>query len=142
MYNDIMIFRDALLSELDEGERVEADDGYLGESPRYVKCPASITADPTTDAMQSHVRRRQETVNKRFKQWNILKHVYRNDITQHGNAFRLIAIVTQLCIDSGEPLFQVDYEDPYLDDVYYYEDDNNAEVGGNGENNGMDFEDL
>ena len=33
-YNDIEIFRNSLLSHLDQGERVEADDGYVGEHPK------------------------------------------------------------------------------------------------------------
>ena len=42
-YNDILIFRDSLMSRLAEAERVEADDGYIGEAPMHVKCPKSIT---------------------------------------------------------------------------------------------------
>ena len=38
-YNDIMIFRHALKDFLEENERVDADDGYLGEAPLKVKCP-------------------------------------------------------------------------------------------------------
>jgi hypothetical protein len=36
---------------LEEGERVEADDGYVGEAPRHVKCPKSPLGGhgPTTD---------------------------------------------------------------------------------------------
>ena len=61
--------------------------------------------------MQSRVRSRQETVNKRFKQWEILVQVYRHDITMHGYVFRAIAVITQLAIENGEPLFPVDYND-------------------------------
>jgi hypothetical protein len=69
IWNDIKIFRNALLSMLEEGEQVEADDGYVGEAPRHVKCPKSIGGhDPTTESMQALVQRRHETVNKRFKQ--------------------------------------------------------------------------
>jgi hypothetical protein len=37
MCNDLMIIRNALLTMLGFGERLEADDGYRGESPRHVK---------------------------------------------------------------------------------------------------------
>ena len=67
----------------------------------------------------SFVRRRQETINNRFKQWGILKQVYRGDITKHGDAFRVCALVTQLGIESGEPLFQVEYKDPDFDNLYF-----------------------
>ena len=41
-YNDIKIFRQGLKNMLEDGERVEVDDGYLGEAPRYVLCPKAI----------------------------------------------------------------------------------------------------
>lgn len=123
IWNDLSIFRNALLSELIEGERVEADDGYRGDSPRYVKCPMSIGSHQEMEQAAAYVRRRQETINRRFKQWGVLKQVYRGDISAHGKAFRLCAIVTQLAINNGEPLFQVEYEDPDFDNLYF-EDDN------------------
>jgi uncharacterized protein YpmB len=119
IWNDLAIFRNALLTELDDGERVEADDGYRGESPQYVKCPKSIGNHDASEASAAFVRRRQETINKRFKQWGIMKQVYRGDISKHGHAFRVCAIVTQLAIENGEPLFQVDYEDPDFDNLYF-----------------------
>ena len=52
---DIKIFRDSLLSHLAPNERVEADDGYLGEAPRYIKCPKSIANPVETEAVQQLV---------------------------------------------------------------------------------------
>jgi hypothetical protein len=127
MWNDVMIFRNALLSELDDGERVEADDGYVGESPRYVKCPKSIGNHEATEAAAAFVRRRHETINRRFKQWGILQQVFRGDAAKHGNAFCVCDIVTQLCIENGEPLFQVDYEDPDFDNLYFDDEDEDDE---------------
>ena len=111
MYNDIMIFRSSLLSHLAANERVEADDGYVGESPQHIKCPKSFSNPEETLSMQGIVRNRQETVNKRFKQWGILKQVYRHDIPDHGDVFRAIAVITQIAINNSEPLFSVDYDD-------------------------------
>ena len=49
----ITIFRNGLSHHLDPFERVEADDGYVGEAPRQVKCPA-CAANPTENlGMQS-----------------------------------------------------------------------------------------
>ena len=59
-----MIFRNSLLSHLDREERVEADDGYLGEAPEFVKCPASFTNPEETLFMQQRVRNRQDIQNK------------------------------------------------------------------------------
>ena len=76
------------------------------------------------------MRRCQETINKRFKQFGVLKQIYRHDIRDHGSAFRCVAIVTQLSIENGEPLFSVDYQDPYLNNNYYPEPDHNDTEAG------------
>ena len=135
MYNDIMIFCSALLGELEEGERVEADDGYNGEAPHYVKCPRSIVSWRDTEEQQSIVRRQQETINKCFKQFGLLKQVFRHDIMDHGDCFRAIAIITQLSIQNGEPLFSVEYRDPYLDDNYFPEAEDDEDSDGSCDDN-------
>jgi DDE superfamily endonuclease len=110
-FHDITIFRDSLLSHLEAGERVEADDGYIGEAPHHVKCPRSFTNPKETTRMQQLVRSRQETVNARFKDWGCLKQSFRHDLVKHSNCFRSVAVLTQLSIDSGERLFKVIYSD-------------------------------
>ena len=99
------------MSHLAPNERVETDDGYVGEAPQHVKCPRNFTNKPETEAMQQRVRNRQETVNNRFKFWGILRQVYRHDIAKHGYAFRAIAVITQLSINNGEKLFECGYRD-------------------------------
>lgn len=75
------------------------------------------------EEMQSRVRSRQETINKRFKQWAMMKNIYKGDIRHHASYFRVVAIVTQIAIEHGEPLFVVDYADPDFDNIYFAEDD-------------------
>ncbi len=111
-YHDMTIFRESLMSHLGRAERVEADDGYIGEAPLHVKCPKSFTNPKETLHMQQRVRNRQETVNKRFKDWGILRQLYRHDIANHGDPFRAIVCFTQLSINHGEKLFSVGYRDP------------------------------
>ena len=109
---DIVIFRDSLIRFLDQGERVEADDGYMGEAPMYIKCPKK-------DFVQSHdqkkikqkIRCRQETINKRFKHFEVLKTTFRHDISLHADIFRAVAVLVQLQIEEGEKLFDVDQYD-------------------------------
>jgi len=109
---DVKIFRHALMQMLDENERVEADDGYIGEAPGKVKCPMSFANPVENLKMQQIVRNRHETVNGRMKNWEILRVMYRHDLSTHGTVFRAIAVITQLAIRNGEPLFPVDYKDP------------------------------
>ena len=110
-YPDIKIFCSCLAHWLDPSERVEADDGYIGEAPQRVKCPGSAANPTENQAMQSRVRSRHETLNGRLKNWENLKQVFRHDILEHGNVFRAIAVITQLSIENGEPLFEVEYSD-------------------------------
>ncbi len=42
---DVKIFRLAIKHFLDDNERVEADDGYIGEAPSKVKAPGMFTRD-------------------------------------------------------------------------------------------------
>ncbi len=37
--------------------------------------------------------------------------MYHHDIMEHGNVFRAIAVITQISINTGELLFEVDYSD-------------------------------
>jgi hypothetical protein len=127
MWNDIKIFRNALLSELEDGERVESDDGLRGLAPKYAKCPSSMGNKVELEAMQSLIRSRHETINKRFKQWNILKQIFKGEITHHGEYVSMVAVITQVAIEHGEPLFQVNYQDPYYDDCYFDESDDEDE---------------
>ena len=87
LWSDITIFRNALKSNLEQNERVEADDGYVGEAPLKVKCPKSFANPKETERMQARVRSRQETVNRRFKDWGIIKQVFSHDIPSHGDFF-------------------------------------------------------
>jgi hypothetical protein len=110
------------MSQLAPAERVEADDGYLGEAPLHVKCRMSFTNPEITEAMQAIVRMRQESVNKRFKDWGVLRQRYRHNVAEHGDAFTSVAVLTQLSINSGERLFPVGYRDPpyepYVNQVF------------------------
>ncbi len=62
-------------------------------------------------AMQGRVRAHHEMLNGWLKNWGILSQVFRHHITMHGNVFRACAVVTQLTVENGEPLFEVEYED-------------------------------
>ena len=72
-----------------------------------MKCPACITVPAEKQQMMKRVCSRQETINRRFKHWQILKQVYRHDIRVHRDVFAAIAVISQLAIQNGEPLFSL-----------------------------------
>jgi hypothetical protein len=109
-YNDIKIFNSVLRHYLEPGKRVEADKGYVGHADK-IKCPDNTCNPEENLAMQAPVRSWHETLNGRLKNWGILAQVYRHDIVAHGTVFHACAVVTQLSIGNGEPLFEVEYKD-------------------------------
>ena len=109
-YTDIKIFNLFLRHFLDPGERVEADEGYAGHADK-VKCSANPCNPPENLAMQGRVRSRHEALNGCLKNWVILRQVYRHDILHHGHVFRACTVLTQLAIDEGDRLFEVEYGD-------------------------------
>lgn len=117
VYNDVMIFRDGLIHQLEEGERVEADDGYIGECPRFCKCPGGFHGRLDQERMRGRVRMRHETVNKRLKQFACLTKKFRHSAEKHSACFRGAAILTQLAIEGGEELFDVREYDDALSDL-------------------------
>ena len=60
------------MTKLEEIECGEADDGYIGKHPQHIKCLGVRCADPERRDIMQCVQSRQETVNKRFKTWEIL----------------------------------------------------------------------
>jgi hypothetical protein len=69
---------------------------------------------------QKRVRSRHETVNKNFKQWGCLKQVFQHAIiSRHDDVLIAVAIVTQICIKSGECLFNVEYDDDFLHVLHF-----------------------
>lgn len=110
---DINIFRRSMIHYLDDGERVEADDGYVGDAPIHCVVPNMMGPVKSQEylAMESKVASRHETCNKRFKHWNCLQKRFHHDVKKHGNCFRAVAVLTQLEFDFGEPLFATNYDD-------------------------------
>ena len=61
--------------------------------------------------MQQRVRNRQETVNKRLKQFSILKQRSHHDMLKHGDVFRACAVLIYLSINDDDKLFHCGHRD-------------------------------
>ena len=91
----IKIFREfGLKDKLDVNEMVEADAGYRGE-PRKIRSKDDFHSSKERKEKE-RIRARHETVNRRFKQFNILGHRFRHDLSLHKFVFRAIAVLTQI----------------------------------------------
>ena len=107
--NDVQIFRESLMKKLRPGERVIADAGYVGESRNHVRCPGGIANHMFNEAAQSDVRHRHETVNSRFKEFNVLKQSFCGDIYTHGVYFAAVAVILQLNSLEGKKIWYTCY---------------------------------
>ncbi len=82
---------------------------YIGHADT-IKCPNNCYNPMENLAMQAQVRSQHETLNTWLKNWGILRTTYRQDITKHGMVFfAWCAVITQLAILDGEPLFKVEH---------------------------------
>ena len=109
--NDITLARQAFVSFLNDGEMANADNGYLGEDA-LLKTPHLyhyLSEEQMAEAGTS--RARHETINGRFKVFEVLTKSFRHSLAKHSSCFRAVAVITQLNIENGQPLFQVAYQD-------------------------------
>lgn len=106
----IRIFLSGLAHKLRPGEKVEADQGYQGWA-QYIEDPNFMVPNNEHMATQkTNVRARHEMVNNRLKNFHCLKNAWRHHRDHHGIAFRCVAIVVQLSLESGNPLPRVTYQ--------------------------------
>ena len=81
------------MSFLGQNVHAEADDGYVGEDPQYVKCPKSFTKPSEGLQMQQRVLSCHETVNKQFKHWGCLSQKFCHAIIKHTEVFGLLHLI-------------------------------------------------
>ena len=115
-HQDISIFRHLLKGMLGEHEKVVADSGYDGD---WQCCTPKKARSRRHFVEMSVARDRHETVNRKLKYWQALKHEFRHNLQQHHIVFRSVATLTQIAIEHGHGPFQVDYRR----DHFYVEPD-------------------
>jgi hypothetical protein len=100
---DVNIFRHALKHYLGENERVEADDGYVGEDPKIIKTPKGVRflESERVRSARGEARAHHETCNNLVRQFGVLSDVFHHDIQKHGMCFRACAVLTQLSLELG-----------------------------------------
>ena len=79
---------------------MEADDGYIGKSPEYCKCPGSDTSYKHQKKMRARVCMHHEHVNERFKKFQSMNMKFHHGITMHGLAMQTVTVITQLLMES------------------------------------------
>ena len=115
LYNDLQIFRFDLLGMLEPHERVEADDGYIGECPANCKCPNGTTRRENRLRINQLQRSRHERFNERFMNFGCMNQKFRHSVSKHGLCFDCVAVLTQLSIEHGEVIPYFNYDDTLTD---------------------------
>ena len=107
--DDLSIARQAVVRVVERGEKVEADGGYEGK-PHYISTPADAVTGKQAK-MKSSARHPHEHGNSCLKIFKILEKPFRNDLEKHSLVFRAVAVITQLNIEIGFDLWEVEYGD-------------------------------
>lgn len=100
LYPDLKLAREAYVLLVNPGELTVADKGY-NDALYFIQKTIRNVRDHGT------IMARHETVNKRMKQFKILKNTYRHSLQKHPLVFHAVANLTQLMIQNGYPLFSV-----------------------------------
>ncbi len=88
-----------------------ADSGYRGEF-RLIKTPDKVHFCLGLEFYDTAVAQAcHKTVNLHFKNNQVLVKRFRHSLAFHSACFRAVAVVSQLIIKNGEPLFDVQYSD-------------------------------
>ena len=98
---DLKIAREALVHYLDQDEKVIADGGYRGDS--HFLTPTGINDD--FSRVMAVIRARHETVNGRFKSFNVLACTFRHSLGKHSQCFMAVANLVQVSLLTEAPLF-------------------------------------
>lgn len=97
-FNDLSIAREELIYRLDADEMVIADKGYHDD--RFFINPLGY---PQSAVAQKQIMAKHENVNKRLKEFEVLKAKFRHNIIEmHQRCFYAVATITQLKIQESK----------------------------------------
>jgi hypothetical protein len=103
-WQDLRVARNWLHYRLPRGEFYLADHIYKDPTGPSVTRPEL----PVGERRQyDKLMARHETINRRFKEWNILQHTFRHGEDLHSTVFQAIASITQLQIENGDFVWEV-----------------------------------
>ena len=106
---DDVIFKSALMGKLPYGKKVIADHGYKGLED-YISRHSSLDSDAVR-CFKKQALARQESFNKRLKDFGILSSRFRHGEAKFKIAFQMCVVLVQCAMDCGEPLFDTLVED-------------------------------
>ena len=97
---DLRLARNAFIHRLQPEEKALADNGYRDQN--YFEFSNG-------DQQRKRILARHETVNGRIKLFGCMKERFRHALYLHPRFFHAVVNLTQLMIENGEPLYEVDF---------------------------------
>ena len=114
-WTDYKIFKlGGLVDHLEENERVEADDGYAAADPEFARSRSGVWHSEEMRKLRNTIRARQESFNKKLREFGALKNIWRHDIEKHHLVFDAACLLIQIGIENGEGLFDIENIDEYM----------------------------
>ena len=110
-YNDLMVFRQKLMGEMERlvpGRRCIGDKGYKGE-PDFISTRNEYDPKELME-FKDRVLARHENFNQRLKCFECLTKMWRHKEIEHGDAFRAVCSTTVYQLETGGTTLY----DPYL----------------------------
>jgi hypothetical protein len=107
--HDIAIYRQensGLKWKIPEGKKVIADRGYKGKANQELSTP-NIFDEEEIKIFKRRARARQESVNKKMKDFDILENRFRHSVKKHQRVFEAVAVIVQMDMDNGMKLFPI-----------------------------------
>lgn len=95
--HDLTMFRSSLKTKLLPWEKVRGDKGYRGDP--------KVVINQWEDIQGQGVQWHHEHINKRMKQFNCLRQMFRHDLNKHQLCFKAVMTITQIHIEHGEYLY-------------------------------------
>lgn len=111
--HDMTAMRDEFIGLLPDGARVVADAGYTGktEAEKRLFAVANPFDTDVTKTFKKRAKSRQETINKRIKDYKCMKETWSDGIGRHRIAFTACLVLVQYAIEdtssTGEPIFAI-----------------------------------
>lgn len=103
--------------ELEQHEKVEADNGYSGDHPGYCICPKGYATRTNQKKLRRRVQMQHEHINERMKNFQCLSLRFWHSVEQHSACFHAVAVLTQFAIKSGDPMIDMqEYDDRLSND--------------------------
>ena len=97
--------QNALIKQIPDGKKLIGDSGLKGE-PEKVTVTRHADSEGLKD-FKARAKARQETFNKRIKDFQILDCTFRHGVDRHGAAFESVCVIVQYDLEHGHPLFEI-----------------------------------